>query len=86
MLIFFFTIKMLHMPVEIKELLIKATISEANGSNPSGTNVTLTISPADRELLIQEIQDRVLAALAGKSEKEQTGMLPSGFDIPARRR
>ena len=73
------------MPIEIKELVIKATINETSGSNLSGTNVFITISAADRELLIQEIQDRVLAALAGKSEIRQTGYLPSGFDIPARR-
>jgi hypothetical protein len=71
------------MPVEIKELVIKATINEATASNLSGTNVSMTISAADRELLIQEIQERVIAALTGESEKEQRGSLPSSFHIPA---
>jgi hypothetical protein len=74
------------MPLEIKELLVKATINEASAANLTGTTVSMIISAADRELLIQEIQERVIAALAGKSEKEQTGFLPSGFDIPPARR
>jgi hypothetical protein len=74
------------MPVEIKELVIKATINEASTSNLAGTNVSITISAADRELLIQEIQERVVAALKAKPDSEQTGFLPSGFEIPPVRR
>jgi len=74
------------MPLEIRELVIKATINDASAPNLSGTSISMTISAADTELLMREIQDRVINALTDKSEKEQTGFLPASFDIPPVRR
>lgn len=52
------------MPVEIKELVIKATVEEASGGGNSGGNAA-----PDAEAIVQVCIDRVLEIL--KEQKER---------------
>lgn len=64
------------MPVEIKELVIKPTVDTTGASTGTAALIT-TMSPEEREALIREVVERVLAVLA--SEKQITGKLPESF-------
>ncbi len=55
------------MPVEIKELVIKAVVSESNGSD--NTNSGGSPENASQETLVQLCVDRVLEILREKNER-----------------
>lgn len=55
------------MPVEIKELVIKAVVSESNGSE--NTNSSGDAETGSQETLVQLCVDRVLEILREKNER-----------------
>ena len=70
------------MPIEISELIIKATIQDATIEKLAGSTITLSLSPAVQEALIKAVAEKVVELLEHKPEAVHTGFLPSSFDIP----
>lgn len=70
------------MPIEIRELVIKATIQDAPVQDLAGSTVTLSLSPAEHEALIKAIAEKVMELINNKPDELHTGFLPASFDIP----
>ena len=69
------------MPIEIRELVIKATIQDAPVQDLAGSTITLSVSSAEQEALIKAIAQKVMELMESRSDEVHTGFLPASFDI-----
>jgi hypothetical protein len=74
------------MPIEIRELVIKATIQDAPVEDLAGSTLTLSLSTAEQEALIKAIAEKVMELMESRRDEVHTGFLPASFDISPTKR
>jgi len=57
------------MPLEIRELVIKAQVDQGSGSPSPGSGSRASSAPVDQQAIIQAVVEQVLAILKEKAER-----------------